>query len=101
MTVRLVAGKWRWTFIFRWWFWKIEYTLTFLFFKLAVAPIDHVYGTLGIVGAKTTQEYSETSQLKSEIEGVGSFTFFAPSNDAWDLLDPVSRLDHFLYVLFS
>ncbi|XP_077340296.1 periostin isoform X4 [Lithobates pipiens] len=57
----------------------------------AVAPIDNVYGTLGIVGAKTTQEYSETSELKKEIEGVGSFTFFAPSNDAWDLLDPEIR----------
>ncbi|KAM5181782.1 periostin isoform 2-T2 [Mantella aurantiaca] len=57
----------------------------------AVAPIDHVYGTLGIVGAKTTQDYSEKSELKNEIEGVGSFTFFAPSNDAWDLLDPEIR----------
>ncbi|CAI9570804.1 unnamed protein product [Staurois parvus] len=57
----------------------------------AVAPIDHVYGTLGIVGARTTQDYSEKSELKSEIEGVGSFTFFAPSNDAWDLLDPEIR----------
>nr|DBA32587.1 TPA: hypothetical protein GDO54_000369 [Pyxicephalus adspersus] len=57
----------------------------------AVAPIDHVYGTLGIVGATTTQEYSERSELKNEIEGVGSFTFFAPSNDAWDLLDTEIR----------
>ncbi|XP_018409748.1 PREDICTED: periostin [Nanorana parkeri] len=57
----------------------------------AVAPIDNVYGTLGIVGAKTTQGYSEQSELKPEIEGVGSFTFFAPSNDAWDLLDSEVR----------
>ncbi|KAM9320579.1 periostin isoform 2-T2 [Gastrophryne carolinensis] len=57
----------------------------------AVAPIDHVYGTLGIVGATTTQDYSDKSELRKEIEGVGSFTFFAPSNDAWDLLDPEIR----------
>ncbi|XP_048358506.1 periostin isoform X3 [Sphaerodactylus townsendi] len=53
----------------------------------AVAPIDHVYGTLGIVGATSTQQYSDMSKLREEIEGPGSFTFFAPSNEAWDLLD--------------
>ncbi|XP_064571865.1 periostin isoform X11 [Zonotrichia leucophrys gambelii] len=53
----------------------------------AVAPIDHVYGTLGIVGATTTQRYSDMSKLRQEIEGRGSFTFFAPSNEAWDQLD--------------
>ncbi|XP_073518670.1 periostin isoform X6 [Phyllobates terribilis] len=57
----------------------------------AVAPIDNVYGTLGIVGATSTQDYSDRSNLREEIEGVGSFTFFAPSNDAWDLLDPEIR----------
>ncbi|KAM8976023.1 periostin [Pelodytes ibericus] len=57
----------------------------------AVAPIDNVYGTLGIVGALATQDYSDKSDLRKEIEGVGSFTFFAPSNDAWDLLDPEIR----------
>ncbi|XP_068123197.1 periostin isoform X2 [Hyperolius riggenbachi] len=57
----------------------------------AVAPIDHVYGTLKIVGATSTQDYSDRSELRPEIEGVGSFTFFAPSNDAWDLLDPEIR----------
>uniref|UniRef100_A0A8C5LUI3 Periostin n=1 Tax=Leptobrachium leishanense TaxID=445787 RepID=A0A8C5LUI3_9ANUR len=57
----------------------------------AVAPIDNVYGTLGIVGALATQDYSDKSDLRQEIEGVGSFTFFAPSNDAWDLLDPEIR----------
>ncbi|XP_060092750.1 periostin isoform X4 [Heteronotia binoei] len=54
----------------------------------AVAPIDHVYGTLGIVGATSTQQYSDMSKLREEIEGPGSYTFFAPSNEAWDLLDP-------------
>ncbi|EHH28960.1 Periostin [Macaca mulatta] len=53
----------------------------------AVLPIDHVYGTLGIVGATTTQHYSDASKLREEIEGKGSFTYFAPSNEAWDNLD--------------
>ncbi|TKC52449.1 hypothetical protein EI555_012597 [Monodon monoceros] len=53
----------------------------------AVMPIDHVYGTLGIVGATTTQRYSDVSKLREEIEGKGSFTYFAPSNEAWDNLD--------------
>ncbi|XP_031428434.1 periostin [Clupea harengus] len=53
----------------------------------AVAPIDNVYGTLGIVGATTTQRYADVSALRGEIEGRGSFTMFAPSNDAWELLD--------------
>ncbi|XP_053521567.1 periostin isoform X3 [Artibeus jamaicensis] len=57
----------------------------------AVTPIDHVYGTLGIVGATTTQRYSDISKLREEIEGKGSFTYFAPSNDAWDNLDPDIR----------
>ncbi|XP_012886902.1 PREDICTED: periostin [Dipodomys ordii] len=53
----------------------------------AVMPIDHVYGTLGIVGATTTQHYSDVSRLREEIEGKGSYTYFAPSNEAWDNLD--------------
>ncbi|KAB1267494.1 Periostin [Camelus dromedarius] len=57
----------------------------------AVLPIDHVYGTLGIVGATTTQRYSDVSKLREEIEGKGSFTYFAPSNEAWDNLDPDIR----------
>ncbi|KAJ7995723.1 hypothetical protein DPEC_G00247550 [Dallia pectoralis] len=57
----------------------------------AVAPIDNVYGTLGLVKAISTQQYSDTSKLREKIEGVGSFTFFAPSNDAWDLLDEEVR----------
>ncbi|KAM4701165.1 periostin isoform 4-T4 [Discoglossus pictus] len=57
----------------------------------AVAPIDNVYGTLGIVKALSTQDYSDRSDLRKEIEGEGSFTFFAPSNDAWDLLDAETR----------
>ncbi|KAJ8412502.1 hypothetical protein AAFF_G00128380 [Aldrovandia affinis] len=57
----------------------------------AVAPIDNVYGTLGLVKAITTQKYSDISKLREEIEGSGSYTMFAPSNDAWDLLDPEVR----------
>ncbi|KAG7224548.1 hypothetical protein INR49_011300 [Caranx melampygus] len=57
----------------------------------AVAPIDHVYGTLGLVKATTTQQYADISKLREEIEGRGSFTMFAPSNDAWDDLDPAVR----------
>ncbi|XP_030056263.1 periostin isoform X2 [Microcaecilia unicolor] len=57
----------------------------------AVVPIDHIYGTLGIVGATATQDYSDKSNLREEIEGAGSFTLFAPSNEAWDLLDPEIR----------
>ncbi|XP_007889427.2 periostin isoform X1 [Callorhinchus milii] len=57
----------------------------------AVAPIDHVYSTLDIVGATTTQEYSDRSNLRKEIEGIGSFTFFAPSNEAWTILDSEVR----------
>jgi len=57
----------------------------------AVAPIDHVYGTLGLVKAMTTQQFSDVSKLREEIEGKGSFTMFAPSDDAWDALDPSIR----------
>uniref|UniRef100_A0A674DY76 Periostin n=1 Tax=Salmo trutta TaxID=8032 RepID=A0A674DY76_SALTR len=57
----------------------------------AVAPIDNVYGTLGLVKAISTQEYAHISKLREEIEGSGSYTFFAPSNDAWDLLDEEVR----------
>lgn len=55
-----------------------------------MAPIDHVYGTLGLVKAKRTQQYSEMSGLRGEIEGKGSYTMFAPSNEAWGQLDAVS-----------
>ncbi|XP_078401415.1 periostin-like isoform X4 [Cetorhinus maximus] len=57
----------------------------------AVAPIDHVYGTLGIVGARSTQSYADRSNLREEIEGAGSHTFFAPSDEAWMLLDAEIR----------
>ncbi|KAJ8275578.1 hypothetical protein COCON_G00073300 [Conger conger] len=57
----------------------------------AVAPIDNIYGTLGMVKATTTQKYSDMSKLREEIEGSGPYTMFAPSNDAWDLLHPEVR----------
>uniref|UniRef100_M4A2K0 Periostin n=1 Tax=Xiphophorus maculatus TaxID=8083 RepID=M4A2K0_XIPMA len=57
----------------------------------AVAPIDNVYNTLGLVKAATTQQYSDISKLRQEIEGTGTFTVFAPSNEAWDELNPTAR----------
>lgn len=56
-----------------------------------VAPIDHVYGTLDLVRALTTQEYTDRSGIREKIEGKGSFTLFAPSNEAWENLDRVSK----------
>uniref|UniRef100_A0A8C6SL31 Periostin, osteoblast specific factor a n=1 Tax=Neogobius melanostomus TaxID=47308 RepID=A0A8C6SL31_9GOBI len=57
----------------------------------AVAPIDHVYGTLGLVKATTTQRYADMSKVREELEGKGSYTLFAPSNDAWNELDSAKR----------
>lgn len=59
---------------------------------LPVAPIDHLYGTLELVHATSTQRYSEMAGMREELEGRGSFTMFAPSDDAWAELDPVSSL---------
>lgn len=53
-------------------------------------PLVNIYNTLGVVGAATTKMYSERAQLREEIEGPGSFTFFAPSNQAWAALPTVS-----------
>ncbi|XP_068600896.1 periostin-like isoform X2 [Brachionichthys hirsutus] len=53
----------------------------------AVAPIDNVYATLGLVKATATQRYADVSKLREEIEGKGSFTMFAPSNEAWQRLE--------------
>lgn len=50
----------------------------------------NIYKTLGVVGATTTKMYSERAKLQEEIEGPGSFTFFAPSNEAWAALPAVS-----------
>ncbi|XP_051810137.1 transforming growth factor-beta-induced protein ig-h3 [Acanthochromis polyacanthus] len=58
----------------------------------AALPLVNIYNTLGVVGATTTKMYSERAQLKEEIEGPGSFTFFAPSNEAWAAL-PTEILD--------
>ncbi|XP_029917728.1 transforming growth factor-beta-induced protein ig-h3 [Myripristis murdjan] len=58
----------------------------------AALPLVNIYNTLGVVGATTTQMYSERAKLKDEIEGPGSFTFFAPSNQAWTAL-PTEVLD--------
>ncbi|XP_018588722.1 transforming growth factor-beta-induced protein ig-h3 [Scleropages formosus] len=58
----------------------------------AALPLVNIYKTLGMVSATTTQIYSDRAELKPEIEGPGSFTFFAPSNEAWAAL-PVEILD--------
>ncbi|XP_026129432.1 periostin isoform X2 [Carassius auratus] len=57
----------------------------------AVAPIDTVFGTLDLVQAKLTQQYSDQSKLMEELTGAGSYTMFAPSDDAWIELDPALR----------
>ncbi|XP_061832525.1 transforming growth factor-beta-induced protein ig-h3 isoform X2 [Nerophis lumbriciformis] len=58
----------------------------------ATLPLVNIYNTLGAVGATTTQMYSERANLREEIQGPGSFTFFAPSNEAWAAL-PMEILD--------
>lgn len=58
----------------------------------AALPLSNIYETLGIVEATTTQIYSEKANLKPEIEGPGSFTIFAPSNEAWKALPAVSTV---------
>lgn len=50
---------------------------------------------MGVVGATTTKIYSERAKLREEIEGPGSFTFFAPSNEAWSALPIVRTFDCF------
>ncbi|RMB96766.1 hypothetical protein DUI87_26832 [Hirundo rustica rustica] len=51
--------------------------------KIGALPLSNIYETLGVVGSSTTQLYSDRSNLRPEIEGPGSFTIFAPSNEAW------------------
>ncbi|XP_058506371.1 transforming growth factor-beta-induced protein ig-h3 isoform X2 [Solea solea] len=58
----------------------------------AALPLVNIYNTLGVVGASTTQMYSDRAELKDDLQGPGSFTFFAPSNAAWAAL-PTEILD--------
>uniref|UniRef100_H3CBW8 Transforming growth factor-beta-induced protein ig-h3 n=1 Tax=Tetraodon nigroviridis TaxID=99883 RepID=H3CBW8_TETNG len=58
----------------------------------AALPLVNIYSTLALVGASTTQMYSERAKLKEDIQGPGSVTFFAPSNQAWAAL-PTEILD--------
>ncbi|XP_020846901.1 transforming growth factor-beta-induced protein ig-h3 [Phascolarctos cinereus] len=59
----------------------------------AALPLSNIYETLGIVGSTTTQLYTDrTEKLRPEMEGPGSFTIFAPSNEAWAAL-PAEVLD--------
>ena len=56
----------------------------------AALPLSNLYETLGVVGATTTQLYTDrTEKLRPEMEGPGSFTLFAPSNEAWSSLPAV------------
>uniref|UniRef100_A0A8B9J7F0 Periostin, osteoblast specific factor a n=1 Tax=Astyanax mexicanus TaxID=7994 RepID=A0A8B9J7F0_ASTMX len=55
----------------------------------AASPIDNVYGTLGLLKADITKRYSDISKIKEEIDGSGTYTMFAPTDDAWDQLDGV------------
>ncbi|CAL8363322.1 unnamed protein product [Lota lota] len=57
----------------------------------AVAPIDNMYGTLGLLKATKTQQYANASKIAEELTGKGSYTMFAPSNDAWEQLDPLVK----------
>ncbi|XP_068947989.1 transforming growth factor-beta-induced protein ig-h3 [Petaurus breviceps papuanus] len=53
----------------------------------AALPLSNIYETLGVVGSTTTQLYTDrTEKLRPEMEGPGSFTIFAPSNEAWAAL---------------
>lgn len=57
---------------------------------LAALPLSNLYETLGVVGSTTTQLYTDrTEKLRPEMEGPGSFTIFAPSNEAWASLSAV------------
>ncbi|XP_002710268.1 transforming growth factor-beta-induced protein ig-h3 isoform X3 [Oryctolagus cuniculus] len=59
----------------------------------AALPLANLYETLGVVGSTTTQLYTDrTEKLRPEMEGPGSFTIFAPSNEAWASL-PAEVLD--------
>ncbi|XP_053232839.1 transforming growth factor-beta-induced protein ig-h3 [Podarcis raffonei] len=58
----------------------------------AALPLSNLYETLGTVGASTTQLYSASSNLSAEITGPGSYTIFAPTNEAWASL-PAEMLD--------
>lgn len=64
------------------------------FWSPPALPLVNIYNTLGVVGATTTKMYTDRAKLKEEIEGPGSFTFFAPSNEAWAALPVVSALEY-------
>ncbi|XP_017345332.1 periostin isoform X1 [Ictalurus punctatus] len=57
----------------------------------AAVPIDNIYITLGLLKLDITQQYSDLSKIREEIDGAGSYTMFAPSNDAWEQLDVTAR----------
>lgn len=66
-------------------------------------PVDNIYGTLGLLKLGITQQYSDLSKIRDKIDGAGSYTIFAPSNDAWEQLDVVCiKADSFhLVIIFT
>uniref|UniRef100_A0AAY5EXH8 Periostin, osteoblast specific factor a n=1 Tax=Electrophorus electricus TaxID=8005 RepID=A0AAY5EXH8_ELEEL len=50
----------------------------------AAVPIDTIYGTLGVVKADITKQYVDMSKLTEQTQGAGSYTMFAPSDEAWE-----------------
>ena len=63
--------------------------IEFILLRPPVAPIDTVYKTLDLVKADITKQYSDISRIKEEIDGSGTYTMFAPNDDAWNQLDGV------------
>ncbi|XP_062869761.1 periostin [Trichomycterus rosablanca] len=57
----------------------------------AAIPIDTVYGTLGLLNADITQQYSDLAEISTDLQGAGSYTMFAPSDDAWEQLEATAR----------
>ncbi|KAK1800393.1 hypothetical protein P4O66_005630, partial [Electrophorus voltai] len=59
----------------------------------AAVPIDTIYGTLGVVKADITKQYVDMSKLTEQTQGAGSYTMFAPSDEAWEQLDATKRTE--------
>ncbi|XP_032812450.2 transforming growth factor-beta-induced protein ig-h3-like [Petromyzon marinus] len=58
----------------------------------AIAPLSNVFRTLETVDATATQEYSQRAELRGELDGHATVTYFAPQNEGWTEL-PTEVLD--------
>ncbi|XP_061419970.1 LOW QUALITY PROTEIN: transforming growth factor-beta-induced protein ig-h3-like [Lethenteron reissneri] len=58
----------------------------------AIAPLSNVFSTLETVDATATQEYSQRAELRGELDGHATVTYFAPQNEGWTEL-PTEVLD--------